>query len=1227
MEFNPSEPFEVIQPTSPRFDPTQEFETIEVESGTVFNPRNNTIAETNLQDAKKVSYMSDTQIAGVEREKYFGMQKVEDTFIQDYVGKESNLFQDVTRGVANEIIQMGQDIKRFGTKVGARSIIATQLGIRKIKGEDVTGEMSEWDRLISQELGELAKTNQKYREGLGIAKTEYDGIAYDLSSVFAQLGMSIVSRSPKIMASIFGITQQQQISEEVFEATGEVGRAELVGVGVAIPTAALEYIGLDRFLKVLKGNNIVKNVLKGIATESIQEGSQAIVEEVGTQVFGGRKKSIEQIVEDIAYQMILGGIAGGGVAGMVSIGQSRMKKEGVDTKLANDIAVPMAKKIEESREIHKETAEIIKRQNDNTTNYGNNVDNGIAEVKKAIGQVETTQQQKSPIQILIEEANGGNVNLGEQELFDILDTYNESIKELDKIKPKSLIQFIKENGGIYDEQGDLQSRELGKQYPFVLGKSPVNKQGVDVTPDAVVLRAWEQNYFPEFTERPSINDLLNTIDDELRGEKTVKGEELENKLQREELENTISQIDQNVDVDKIRTLKGIREGKIKLPGGLTREEILQQIAERQLEEAKQRDIEERRKNLDSEYSKIRKNYNLKQPKTKDKASINVLETYIKPLSTVLKDINPIFAQQIRSSDSDQKIRADKYLKQISPFLSKVRKIRGKDYAEYDLVLKNNDFDRLDELNKKYGITQEFREVRKTLEEIYKTLRETGSDFGYRKNYFPTKVKDYTGYLKYITTRNDWGKIQQHLKEKGLLKAPIEQQSEAIDIYLKGQAFRPTGTITPKGFTKQRKVELVTSELNRFYDDSLVALTNYISNTNKVITVNKFFGVNPENLDEGIGQVVAGLTNEHKLSPGQQQRLSQAFSDYFKSKASSKNVQIYKNINYLTGLTNIGSTLTQLKDLGLSFKSAGVTPSVKAIGQVLTKNQKLKAMDLGITKAMEEIEDIQNLVLRDDTTSDKINKRLNKLLNFSLNSQLFTAMDFFGKNVAVQSHLNKYTNRAVKNGEALQKEVAEAFGEEDAKKIVDDLKNNKITDDVKHFLFYKVADSFPVSKAEMPSAYLRHPGSRIFYTFKTYTIKQLDIINNEVIDKVFSTNPKDIAEGFKNLTLLAFYYASIGIPVDILKDFVFNRIEDKEISDYVFENLLQTVGLSRWNIYNFRRNNADIALIQTIAPPIPIIFDLTRDITGDEYIEDWRTLKNIPIGGKMYYWWFGGGSEL
>ena len=111
----------------------------------------------------------------------------------------------------------------------------------------------------------------------------------------------------------------------------------------------------------------------------------------------------------------------------------------------------------------------------------------------------------------IAKAKDGNVDL-----FELLVNPRE-YRRLEKAergkKGASLLSFLRKNVGLKDDGGELKAMDAGKLYVGLVN----NKTGR--TLDDMALEAWEAGYFPEFNERPAVDDLIEAIRNELSGNK------------------------------------------------------------------------------------------------------------------------------------------------------------------------------------------------------------------------------------------------------------------------------------------------------------------------------------------------------------------------------------------------------------------------------------------------------------------------------------------------------------------------------------------------------------------------------------------------------------------------------------------------------------------------------------------------------------------------------------
>jgi hypothetical protein len=194
-------------------------------------------------------------------------------------------------------------------------------------------------------------------------------------------------------------------------------------------------------------------------------------------------------------------------------------------------------------------------------------------------------------------------------------------------------------------------------------------------------------------------------------------------------------------------------------------------------------------------------------------------------------------------------------------------------------------------------------------------------------------------------------------------------------------------------------------------------------------------------------------------------------------------------------------------------------------------------------------------------------------------------------------------------------------------FIQDLKDKQITDDVKFFLFNELSDLQPVTLSEMPQAYLENPNGRILYSLKSFTLKQYDIVRNNIVQQWARGNK---GEAVKNAALLAGYMTTSGVAVTTVKNFLQGRdIRPENIPDEAMWSLLGVYGLNKYtNERYLARGDIKGAVVNTLVPATPIIdaaFKLGTELPQDDP-QIASTLRAIPVVGSLIYAWFGGGAE-
>lgn len=140
--------------------------------------------------------------------------------------------------------------------------------------------------------------------------------------------------------------------------------------------------------------------------------------------------------------------------------------------------------------------------------------------------------------------NVDDIELATEEELKILEKDIQEIKKGVSARAKTkgirLSGFIKKQGGIKDDRGDIKAMN-----------APVgvlNKNGISI--DDMVMRAWEAGYI-QTPERPTINEFLNLLDNDLHGQYVYTAEDAQKEDNREYYRQLVHALDDaGADIDK-----------------------------------------------------------------------------------------------------------------------------------------------------------------------------------------------------------------------------------------------------------------------------------------------------------------------------------------------------------------------------------------------------------------------------------------------------------------------------------------------------------------------------------------------------------------------------------------------------------------------------------------------------------------------------------------------------
>ena len=561
-------------------------------------------------------------------------------------------------------------------------------------------------------------------------------------------------------------------------------------------------------------------------------------------------------------------------------------------------------------------------------------------------------------------------------------------------------------------------------------------------------------------------------------------------------------------------------------------------------------------------------------------------------------------------------------------------INKEDLATLDLAMKNGENAKVLEIAKKYGVEDEFRKIRTLLDEIFERANDTGLEVIYRKGFWPRMAKQDPASQKRLLAMFDreYGDDMAELAEKfraqnGKLPSDLERWKMINSLY---SGFAPQGIALSKtGSLKRRTIETLNPAAADLYENSLGSIINYTESVNNLIEARRFFGrhlpkdskaLNSE-LQFGAdyatvaGKVINDMVIEGKVKSADYERLKKVLKARFTGGQMSPWLKTWKSFSYVSLMGDIFSALTQVQDFEKVMFRSGARSGAPAVFKAIFNptKQDLRLGDLGLDKT----------ISAEMGASDF----MDRVVNQTFKKAGLTWTDRLGKESFISGVISRY-KRAYKSGdERFLSRARKIFGDE-TNQVLDDLSAGNYTDNVKFLIANEVEDFFPVSLSEVPIQYLRSPGARIFYVMKTFTTKQLNTYRREIFRE---WNQGSKLQAAKNAASLTGWFLFLGATVDEVKDFV-RRPEDNEIelSDKMVDNLLKMTGFSRYALGQTQREGfVRSALEATVLPPSTFVDDAYLDfqdfLSGDEFKA--RSTRNVPLGGELYYWWFGRGQDV
>lgn len=563
-----------------------------------------------------------------------------------------------------------------------------------------------------------------------------------------------------------------------------------------------------------------------------------------------------------------------------------------------------------------------------------------------------------------------------------------------------------------------------------------------------------------------------------------------------------------------------------------------------------------------------------------------LDSLIGVLSTRIGNISESVLGRMQRFEFDTKKLTSDLYDEVEPFVTGLQRLAPDSKNSVARGLYNGSFDAVENILKKEApeMVDEFKKIQGTLEKVRKDLVKAGFtelETGLA-NYFPRIVKDYQG-LRNMLGANERtlldNALEARAKKLGVRRSELDPaivSAEIARLIKQGKIFP---AVSRPSSTKTRQIDYVTDEMLPFYATPEESLEIYLRNAAHNINKSKLLGKVDPNDPDAVSAFLTKLRDSGELTDEQVSDLIPLLqSRLIQGELSPRQfVRNLRDFGYATTIANPLSALIQLGDIAVSAVINGLRNTIRA---ALGKKNVL-IDDIGLKDTI--IQDI-----------DRPGKWLDKLFRISA----FKRIDKLGKETFINSAFTKYKNMVQSDAgaQAFRNKFGARYGDEVEDMIID-LRNGEVTDRVKFHLFNELSGVQPISLLEVPQTYLNNPNGRIFYALKSFTIKQLDIIRRNIVNKAKS-DPKEAA---KFAVQYAMFISIANGTLQTIRDMLTGKITDTDEAIEQFPNqmLWETLNVMGFNEYvnkrYFQRGEIIQGLAATVAPPIPMVESFAKEI--------------------------------
>jgi GH24 family phage-related lysozyme (muramidase) len=454
-------------------------------------------------------------------------------------------------------------------------------------------------------------------------------------------------------------------------------------------------------------------------------------------------------------------------------------------------------------------------------------------------------------------------------------------------------------------------------------------------------------------------------------------------------------------------------------------------------------------------------------------------------------------------------------------------LNRKDKRALKVAMLDSDGVKIREITAKQdGLTDLYeKNVRAVIDDIGRESRASGRASGDRSEgfvagYHPRSVKSLRK-VRSKMNRKQRSAFNESLRAAKDKKGQPLDEAEIANIVRQHLKGGPTATLGG------RRVETVGDEHVDLYEDIQDSILGFIHRHHENIATKDFFenslgmqGVKHGEVP-GRSQLAKAMTQAMMRGDLEEADIGEAaelINSIFGQGRQAPNdlIQGVKSSLTVGAIGNPISTLTQIQDIAQVVDNYGLKDTLVSL---FGKN----------------MEDVYSIGLKNFAQQTRTPKGLARVLKGVMDVSGFTHMDNVMANTAVNASLRRNFRLAKKNpAKAVKKYRDLGFSESRARKLVDDLRNRTVSEDVRVLNVVEQGKIRPVGIEDLPKALVDSPNGRVFGTLLTWTAKQINRLRNGAMADIRSGHP---IRGTRKMISLLGMMGLTGAGVGSVKQFL------------------------------------------------------------------------------------------